>query len=161
LLAGLKDCLLVFPSWGVDYCGSEGIDETIHEYIHDCLAHISEHLGITPAQPWLLAVSAGGSVGSRLVSCHASSYAVYISLSSSLGAADVGPGYPVLSLHGMQDQCYPCEAEARHCQARRGTGARAKCKVWSPASHWLLLSHRREIGQTIRGFAGCGLAPAE
>lgn len=155
LMTELRDCLLVFPSWGVTYRNDPGEVEAVYDAMHDCLSHIRDHLEITPTMPpWLLAVSAGGQIGRALVSRHPSSYAGYISLSTSLNDIRVPAGYRVLSLHGSEDPGFPCEAEVARCQALRGQGVRAECKVWKGASHWLLISHRHEIGQAIRTFAG-------
>ena len=147
----LKHCILVAPSWEIDW--TNGPVEDRCEYIRAAMDAASAHLNIRLQKPWLCALSQGGPAAFELAGKFHKMFQGIIAISTCANSpSKVGKmgGIPVRMIHGSQDEMIPLDFAAETIQTISRKGGDAGMTIIKTAGHFLLLSHRKALGDFLR-----------
>ena len=144
-------CILVAPSWQIDW--SDGLFSDRRDYVEMALAHAIDRLGFRPSHIWLIPLSQGGPTAFQLAAALPGKFQGLLGGSTFSGGVDLSTipkRFPIRLIHGNQDERIPAESAEGTIRSFRRSGGNASCTLIEGASHWLLLSHPKEIKNFLR-----------
>lgn len=148
----MPECVLVAPSWQVAW--TEGSFKNRRDYVEMALSHASDKIGWRLQKPWLVPLSQGGSMAFELAAKRTAKFTGLLGISTFAENTDsvrsLPSSFPVRLLHGDADDRIPCECVSKTIRAIRGAGGDAKITVIPGADHFLILSHRKQMGKFLR-----------
>lgn len=140
------DCILIAPSWQIDW--SDGPFAHRRDYIETALAHAADRSGFRLSKPWLVPLSQGGPTAFALAADSPQKWR------GVLGISTFGDGtprsVPVRLLHGSNDARIALRSPEAAVSRIRSAGGDACLNVVDGGNHFLLLSHRKELGEWLR-----------
>jgi predicted esterase len=146
------DCILIAPSWQINW--SEGTFANRRRYVKTALAHVEEHIGVRLQAPWIVPLSQGGPMAFNLAAALPEEFSGLLGISTfadSLRLIEkLEPDFPVRLLHGDHDARVPYGRALDTVSIIQQSGGDAKITVIKGANHFLLLSHRKKVGDFLK-----------
>ncbi len=148
----LSDCILIAPSWQINW--SAGTFANRRRYADAALAHAEKKIGARLQSPWIVPLSQGGPMAFNLAATSPEKFSGLLGLSTTADnlrdMKKLEPDFRVRLLHGDQDTRIPCAQACGTVIAIQQSGGDAKITAIKGACHFLLLSHRKKMGDFLR-----------
>jgi len=147
----LPGLICIAPSWGIRW--DAGSEEARLAYLRDAMKAAESHLGFRLSKPWLLGLSQGGIAAYAFVPKMVDVLSGFVSLSACAcipAACAPIKGLPVRAIHGAEDPMIPLSAASETIEVLAGHDADVGMTVFKDAGHFLILSHREKMGETLR-----------
>lgn len=152
----LSSCIVIAPSWQIDW--TDGSFEDRRRYVHTALKHAEAMIGTRLGRPWLVPLSQGGGMAFQLAGSEPERYQGIIGISSvvpsPVEARRIEPTFPVRLLHGRKDSRITPDHVRDTVIAIQRLGGNAHLTLIESANHFLLLSHRRQVGEFLASSIG-------
>jgi|GEM_PF-1833793 len=147
----VPECILIAPSWQVDW--TAGDFDGRQTYVEEALKVASEKIGTSLAKPWLVPLSQGGPMAFELAVAKPNAFSGLLGISTFHGNAPIAKlpkRFPIRLIHGDNDERISVDVALAAANSIQRSGGNAKTTIIKGADHFLLLSHRKQMGDFLR-----------
>ncbi len=148
----IPEAILIAPSWQINW--SEGTFAQRRKYVESALAHAREQTGFHLQDPWLVPLSQGGPTAFLLAAAMPDRFSGLLGISTFANdlkaLKKLDADFPIRMLHGGIDNRLPCGQACDVVLAIDQSGGDAEITILKDATHWLILSHRTQVGDFLR-----------
>jgi len=151
----LPACTLVHPSCGIDWLKRSATENT--QCVADLLDDLQRKTGTDLANVWLAGISDGGRAAFDIAAQCPERFRGLICIASSpdiqtMKSHSLPRGYPVLMIHGTEDDRFPIEACSANASLLMQAGVDLRFVIIEQGSHFFLLSSPEKIESALRSF---------
>jgi len=147
----VPDCILIAPSWQINW--SDGSYENRRDYVKAALADAEAKVGFPLSKPWLVPLSQGGETAFSLAARETGWVRGVLGISTT--GREIPTSVPVHLLCGDADARFRIAGVENSVAQIQSAGGNASLTTIKDASHFLLLSHRTQMGAWLREKLDC------
>lgn len=148
------DRIILAPSGGIGW-PKDG--DAALKYVDGMRDYVCRKFDIRLERPWLMALSQGGSVASRMVTKSSERFRGYVSIASWMDGpakARYPTTFPTLMIAGTNDKRVTLRKAESDFNDLKLRGAQIELKSLTDADHFFFLARRQEMGRLIKAFFG-------